>query len=130
MLEDAASRLTSDDGGAPLDGESLVSRAFTLTVREGTSDIDSLEVTIDEKLSPDGTLVLDLSGGDDQTGYYTIRMTFLPDMLQVTDTQTVTGTPENVTATSYTITTTVTETTTTTISWKLSSIRTLKEAAG
>ena len=105
--------------------ENDFTRTLELAADSGDGSLEALSVTVEERLSPDGTLTLDIRKGNDEDGAYTLRMTFAGKMNTETDVQNVSGTPENVTASTYSIASTQTETVTMTARWELVRIQTI-----
>ena len=105
--------------------ENDFTRTLELAADSGDGSLEALSVTVEERLSPDGTLTLDIRKGNAEDGAYTLRMTFAGKMNTETDVQNVSGTPENVTASTYSIASTQTETVTMTARWELVRIQTI-----
>lgn len=105
--------------------ENDFTRTLELAADGAGDDLEALTVTVEEKLSPEGTLTLDIRKGDAAEGAYTLRMTFLGKLNTETDIQNVSGTPKNINASTYTITSTQTETVTMTARWELERIQTI-----
>ena len=126
-LADAALVSPDDSSSEPAAARPILTRQLTLIVKDDQKEYQSLQAAVNETLTADGTLQLEIIGTDpENTNYsYTLLLLFEADSSSETTSRTVESAPQNASGSSYTITTTTTEVTTTTVSWKLSEIRTL-----
>ena len=138
FFEEAASRWL-ENGTFVTSGQSIESE-YTFTVDDEDVEKavkDAVEVSVHEYLYEDGTIELQLegtagtgngggTGGEGGTSdAFRMRMTFVPDIQQKTDTKTQEGTPQDVGTSGYNVTTTTTVTETTLMTWKLTGIETV-----
>ena len=102
----------------------------TLTMTATNPDFPS--VTVEETLSSDGTLKMDVYNTDTSQGTYKVRLTFKADIHTLTDDKTTVGTPEQVVASGTDVTYVVKQikktTVTTDVTWQVTDIETVNEA--